>query len=66
MAHLHPGTVDGGDLHPVQTDGIRAVGRARAEDALLRPGRIAPRVHIANAVLRDRIERVCRLSESVV
>jgi Lactoylglutathione lyase and related lyases len=37
-----------GDLHPVQADGIRAVRRARTEDALLRPGGVPPWVHAQN------------------
>jgi hypothetical protein len=48
IAHPDSSTVDGGDLHTVQADRIRAVRRARAEDALLRPGRVPSRVHTQN------------------
>ena len=37
MAHPHASAVDRGDLDPVQANGIRAVRRARTEDAFLRP-----------------------------
>src|SRR5262245_15952963 len=45
MAHLHPSTFDRRDLHPVEADRIRAVRRARAEDALPRPGAVPARVY---------------------
>ena len=48
IARPHSSTVDGGDLYPVQTDEIRAVRRARAEGALLRPGGVPSRVHAQN------------------
>src|SRR5688572_14563215 len=44
-AHPHSPAVDGGDLHPVQADGIGTVRRTGTEDSLLRPGRVPPRVH---------------------
>src|SRR6185436_3311869 len=47
-AYLHSTTVDGGDLRPVQADGVRAVRRARAENALPRPGGVPPRVDAQN------------------
>src|SRR5262245_23853233 len=45
IAHLHSSALDGGDLHAVEADGIRAVRRARTEDALLCPGGVPARVH---------------------
>jgi hypothetical protein len=52
MAHSHASAVDGSDLDPVQADGIRTMRRARTEDTLLRPRRVAPWVHAQNVATR--------------
>jgi hypothetical protein len=41
-------SVDGGDMHSVQTDGIRAIRGARTKDTLMRPRSISPRLHTQN------------------
>ena len=51
-AYLNAAAFDGGDLDPVETDGIGAVRRAGAEDALLRPRGVAPRMHAQNVAAR--------------
>jgi hypothetical protein len=48
MAHPYSSTVDGGDFDAVQADGVRAMGRARAEDALLCPGEVPAWVYAQN------------------
>src|SRR5262249_6748816 len=45
VAHSDPRSLNGGDLHAVQSDRIRTVGRARAEDTLQRPRGVSARVH---------------------
>lgn len=52
MAHPHASAVDGGDLDPVQANGIGAVRRARTEDAFLHPGGVPPWVHAQNVATR--------------
>ena len=52
MAHPHASAFDGGDLDPVQANGIGAVRRARTEDAFLRPGGVPSWVHGQNVATR--------------
>jgi hypothetical protein len=52
MAHPHTSAVDRGDLDPVQANGIRAVRRARTEDAFPRPRGVPSWVHAQNVATR--------------
>ena len=48
IAHSHSSIFDSGNLYLVQADGIRAMRRARTEDAFLRSGDVPPRVYHQN------------------
>ena len=52
VAHADPRALDRHDLHRVQADRVRAIGRARVEDALQRVGRIVARVHAQDVATR--------------